>query len=240
MAKDRMPLVEATTLDTGLRERLRAAVGMTDRLLNTTPVMWFYPPWSSFYPNPPAKGSQQSTLVIGVSTSAIHSLNIAGHNGQPLRVPRHVATPRPQIASVDIQIRLRRVRDGRRSYDQEVVVAKIIEGSGRVWIHAETPFRAGLQLQEALGRPVLSSTSAGGTAHQAEGLAEELKGLAALYQSGALTGSEWERAKAALVGKPVDRRVEALDALSYLHHLHESGAITDYEYSRKKLEILTW
>jgi len=154
-----------------------------------------------------------------------------------LPVPSHVCTRRSEIASTEFDVTVRRFREGRKSQDQEVVVAQIREGSGRVWIHAETPFKAGLEVRDALATP---AAPLGSPITQGVPLSDELAKLAVLYRSGALTGSEWEQAKEAIIGVPTDRRIQALEALAQLHQLHQSGVLSDYEYKRKKLELLTW
>lgn len=237
MGAERIPLRDYTGPGAVPPESLRTKLGHGERLLNLTPVTWFYSPWSSFYPNPPARGAHQSAVVIGVSNTCLHAWNVAPSGGPVLPVPSHVATRRSEIASAEFQVALRRFREGRRFHDQEVVVAEIREQSGRVWIHAETPFKAGLQVRDALALPSVPSRA---PLSQDVPLSDELAKLAALHRCGALTRSEWEQAKADLIGVPTDRRIRALDALAQLHQLHQSGALTEYEYKRKKLELLTW
>lgn len=82
------------------------------------------------------------------------------------------------------------------------VVAEIRERSGRVWIHAETPYEAGLQLREALATPsVLLSAPPG---HDRP-VSDELAKLAALHRSRALSGPEWDkRRRTSLEYRPTD------------------------------------
>lgn len=71
------------------------------------------------------------------------------------------------------------------------------------------------------------------------GAADELRKLAALVEEGILSQEDWERAKAAYIGKPSDKQSEAIRLLRGLHDLTKHGALTESEFRQKKWDILS-
>jgi hypothetical protein len=71
-------------------------------------------------------------------------------------------------------------------------------------------------------------------------LSGELAVLNNLFRSVALSTHEWERAKTAYLGERPDRRNESLLTLNHVYRLYQTGALSDHEFRRKKLELLTW
>ena len=70
-------------------------------------------------------------------------------------------------------------------------------------------------------------------------VAEELQKLAELARLGVLSQQDWERAKQLYLGKPVNKREEAIKNLSQLYQLHKAGALSASEFNMKKWDILS-
>ena len=70
-------------------------------------------------------------------------------------------------------------------------------------------------------------------------LADEFKKLADLKSMNILTEDEFQRAKALFLGKPPDKREEALVILKNLHSLYKSGVLSESEFNMKKWDILS-
>jgi Short C-terminal domain len=70
-------------------------------------------------------------------------------------------------------------------------------------------------------------------------IADELEKLARLIQGGALTADEWQRAKAAILGKPKDRQADVIERLSKLHRAYQNGALSQSEFNMTKWDILS-
>lgn len=70
-------------------------------------------------------------------------------------------------------------------------------------------------------------------------IAEELGSLAALRSQGAISDSDWERAKDLFLGKRPDAQHQAVDQLRQLHDLHRAGVLSESEFNMKKWDILS-
>ena len=70
------------------------------------------------------------------------------------------------------------------------------------------------------------------------GIADGLEKLVRLVQDGALTADEWPRAKAALLGQPKDKQVEAIERVVQLYRAHQSGELSQSEFNMAKWDIL--
>lgn len=73
----------------------------------------------------------------------------------------------------------------------------------------------------------------------AVGVADELSRLAQLRDTGVLSFSDWEQAKAMFFGKPPSDRDEAISHLQRLHDLHRAGVLSESEFNTKKWEVLS-
>lgn len=69
--------------------------------------------------------------------------------------------------------------------------------------------------------------------------AAALAALGELRRQGLLDDSDWERAKALMLGKRADEQRQAIDLLRQLHGLMEAGVISPGEFNMKKWEILS-
>jgi hypothetical protein len=70
-------------------------------------------------------------------------------------------------------------------------------------------------------------------------LADELKKLSDLKSLNVLTEEEFQRAKDLFLGKPPDKREEALTILKNLHSLYKAGVLSESEFNMKKWDILS-
>ncbi len=70
-------------------------------------------------------------------------------------------------------------------------------------------------------------------------LADELGRLADLRAQGAISESDWERAKDLFLGKRPDAREQAIEQLRQLYALHRSGVLSESEFNMKKWDILS-
>jgi hypothetical protein len=69
-------------------------------------------------------------------------------------------------------------------------------------------------------------------------IAGELERLARLVEEGALSADEWQRAKAAVLGKPKDKQADAIERVSKLYRAYQSGAVSQSEFNLTKWDIL--
>ena len=69
--------------------------------------------------------------------------------------------------------------------------------------------------------------------------ADQLRKLAELVKEGILSEDDWEQAKAAYLGKPDDKRQEAVRLLRSLYDLTQHGALTESEFRQRKWDILS-
>jgi DNA-directed RNA polymerase subunit RPC12/RpoP len=70
-------------------------------------------------------------------------------------------------------------------------------------------------------------------------VADELEKLVRLVQDGALAADEWQRAKAAILGKPKDKQAEAIERVAKLYRAHQSGVLSQSEFNMTKWDILS-
>ncbi|MCX5971840.1 MAG: hypothetical protein NTV14_10145 [Coprothermobacterota bacterium] len=104
----------------------------------------------------------------------------------------------------------------------------------------------GYQVQTTSGRDPISVTYVKRTIKPSgEGpsptplLADELTKLSALKGLNILTEEEFQKAKALFLGKPSDKREEALMILKNLHGLYKAGVLSESEFNLKKWDILS-
>ncbi len=71
-----------------------------------------------------------------------------------------------------------------------------------------------------------------------DGLSQELQRLHYLHTVGAISESEWERAKAMVVGSAPSASDSAMKQIQQLHDLYKAGSITESEFNMKKWDIL--
>ncbi|NTW29524.1 MAG: SHOCT domain-containing protein [Coriobacteriia bacterium] len=70
-------------------------------------------------------------------------------------------------------------------------------------------------------------------------VADELNKLAALRSQGAISESDWERAKDLFLGKRPSAQEQAIEQLRQLYELHRSGVLSESEFNMKKWDILS-
>jgi hypothetical protein len=99
----------------------------------------------------------------------------------------------------------------------------------------ETPYAEGKHLAQELKR--MSSAVQQGTATPT--VADQLERLAQLTKEGILSADEWIRAKEMFLGRPVDKRDNAIRMLRSLHELYRTGALSQSEFNTKKWDILS-
>lgn len=92
-----------------------------------------------------------------------------------------------------------------------------------------------LEMKAALERALTYSIN---QATQPASAADELAKFAALKDSGALSESEWQRAKDMFLGKEHDAQDRAVIQLRQLHELHKSGVLSESEFNMKKWDVL--
>lgn len=90
------------------------------------------------------------------------------------------------------------------------------------------------QLRDAYDR-VATSNSPG----SATSIADELEKLSELRSQGVIDEADWERAKNLFLGKPTDRREEAVTRLRQLHSHYRAGVLSESEFNSKQWEILS-
>ena len=70
-------------------------------------------------------------------------------------------------------------------------------------------------------------------------VAEQLDRLAILKTQGILNDDDWERAKAAIIGKPPSRIEQVVLTLQSMYALFKQGVLTEGEFNMKKWDVLS-
>lgn len=91
---------------------------------------------------------------------------------------------------------------------------------------------------QAICDAVHRAASSASRSKRGASVAEELAKLAALRDSGVLSGEDWERAKDLFLGKGPDQRRVAIEHLRQLHGLFKAGVLSESEFNSKKWDIL--
>lgn len=207
--------------------------------LDTSPVRWVTPPRSLAYPN--AGSDTEYEFFGGVSQLGFNAWMHKWHGDRWVVASHHLW--RYQQMSAAMATTTVRAGRGFRARDEQVVLLQLwdlTEGG----FFCESVYQDAQEQVHAIGAGIAAARVARPDAHGGEtagvGPSDELGRLAELRHKGALTSTEWERAKAQCLGIPGDAKVAAMDEVERLYRLYKSGAISDYEFKRKKLELLTW
>lgn len=225
----------------GLREELLRYLRPQERLV-VAPVRWIMPPWSLSFPN--RCTDAQYEFLAAVSDRGLH-VWMHRWTGDRYTIADHEFRGYDGLSALKAGA-TKRALGGWRRRAEEVVLLQLWDGGGGMFA-CESRYRVALDQATALRDGIAAvkgsgeNTSPNMTAvEEARLLSDELGRLADLFQSGAITADEWSRAKDAYLGPSPDSRAASLDEVEKLYRLYTAGAISKYEYERKKLELLTW
>jgi hypothetical protein len=201
------------------------------------PVLWVTPPWSLSYPKP---GSEtQHEFYAGDSQNGVHFWTLKWEERWSVNFHEFWAFDRIGALSVK---RVQRAMGGLRHRVETVVLMRFWGGTGEPFMSesryegAEVQagrIRDGILAADRARKSAKAKETAGSSAVCLERLAE-------MHLLGALSEAEWDRAKDMVIGSVDSARTQALEDLERLFGLFREGAVSEYEFKRKKLELLTW
>ena len=205
------------------------------------PIDWFVPAFAPYYPNfpPNMKGKRQRAITLGVTPRGVHLFSFrSGPSGPSLA--SHTRIPIEQIQAVQVSTRVRVSSRASviRKFAEEVVLLKFWWRAAETF---ETRYHGGLATGEALLGAVNDYHQRQEAVRNSElNVLEEVNRLAALVHSGIVTSEESQRIRSAFDQAPRSKQDQTLATLERLHELYRNGVLTQQEFDRKKLELLTW
>jgi hypothetical protein len=234
VARKATPLLRWSGYAPGLEDAIRAVVPPTERV--RPPILeWLAPPLALKYPAAIEVGTQTAIQVV-VTDRATHMVALEG--GDSRRVVWERSVSADQVTSVTFGHATRKVRQRGHALlgeAQEVVILWLQSGNNTS--HLECRYE---EATEQCRFIQAMANGAGGSQRGSQpGVADELEKLARLRDEGVLTPEDWERAKSLFLGKPADRRQEAVVLLSQLHNLYRAGALSESEFNAKKWDVLS-